>query len=662
MKQEAPDSPGKYSILILEDEFLIANALKEKLEVIGYQRIEIALTVSEALNRLEHFPFDLAILDINLKGVNAGITFSHELAKRNVPFIYLTSHTEDEILKLAKKSKPQGYLTKPVNDQELKATLEISLYRHAFENVSRREKERQFLIDLNSAIAQLRNKKEFFATVSNLLVTLFGIDRTPHMALINWENETIKLLFHDTSQEVDEDFLGVIDKFNGFPMTDIVREIISKDEPTILNVEEFKLLHVNEDAHALIDQSGIQSCMIIPLKIGARAFGYFNVVSTIPEFFGFAHFELIKAVANQVSLAVENNLYYEEIRILKEKAIKEKEYLAEEINSDHNLDFFIGRSTPILRVKERIRRVADLDTSILIVGETGTGKELVARSVHQASKSKSQPLIKVNCATLPAHLIESELFGHEKGSFTGANAQRIGKFELADNGMIFLDEIGELPLELQPKLLRVIQEKEIERIGGSKPIKLNVKILAATNRDLEIEVERGNFRSDLYYRLNVFPIHVPPLRERREDILLLANFFLEKSSKKIGKHGIKFSRDSLAVFYNYDWPGNIRELQHVIEREVILSDGDEIKITALAASDNSKIFTDDHRETNGNFTVKTLKESEMEIIVSTLKHTKGRVRGSGGAAELLDINPSTLESRIKKLGIIKHSVFQLDPN
>jgi len=307
----------------------------------------------------------------------------------------------------------------------------------------------------------------------------------------------------------------------------------------------------------------------------------------------------------------------------------------------------VGKSRKFLEALEQAKMVAHKDTSVLILGESGTGKELIAHSIHSISARRHKPFVVVNCGTLPANLIESDLFGHEKGSFTGATTKREGKFELADEGTIFLDEIGELPLELQVKFLRVLQEREIEPIGG-KPRKINVRVLAATNKDLEEEVAAGRFRIDLYYRLNVFPLLMPPLRERKEDILLLANYFLKKYSDEEAKKTPVFSTEAANILMQYDWPGNIRELENTIQRNVVLANSDmiesvEIPVSKRAAATSNKIG------------FKTMIENERDHIIAVLESCNWKISGKGGAAEILDINVNTLNSRMKKLGIQKES-------
>lgn len=303
----------------------------------------------------------------------------------------------------------------------------------------------------------------------------------------------------------------------------------------------------------------------------------------------------------------------------------------------------IGESKALQTVFDHIRIVAATDTSVLILGESGTGKERLVDNIHDQSPRKKGPLVKVNCATLPAALIESELFGHEKGAFTGAYEKHIGKFELASGGTIFLDEIGELPPDLQVKLLRTLQEKEVQRLGGKEPIKVDIRIVAATNRNLEKEVADGRFRMDLYYRLNVFPIHVPPLRDRTEDIPLLANHFIATYAKQFGKQVIRLSEEAMQSLLLYNWPGNIRELEHLMERCVLLAEGDIIKNPPLPVSSQAATSSG----------VKTMEQNEIEHIIRVLEICKGKLSGPGGAAEMLNLPYSTLVSRMKKHGIRK---------
>jgi transcriptional regulator with GAF, ATPase, and Fis domain len=324
-------------------------------------------------------------------------------------------------------------------------------------------------------------------------------------------------------------------------------------------------------------------------------------------------------------------------------------YLQEEIKSAHNFDEIIGHSAPIKNLLTQVQRVATTDASVLIQGESGTGKELIARAIHSASPRKNNPLIKVNCAALPSGLVESELFGHEKGAFTGALAKRIGRFELANGGTLFLDEIGEIPLEVQVKLLRVLQEREFERVGGQTPIKVDVRIIAATNRNLLQEVSEKNFREDLFYRLNVFPLAIPPLRERLDDIPSLVGFMIEKFAPKIGKKLEGISVKSMQRLLAYRWPGNIRELENVIERAVILSDGLllEVDPDQLSIVAESPVKTAERNDAS-------LDTVTGEYIQSVLEQTHWIIEGPKGAAQILNMQPSTLRYRMKKLGITKN--------
>jgi formate hydrogenlyase transcriptional activator len=323
------------------------------------------------------------------------------------------------------------------------------------------------------------------------------------------------------------------------------------------------------------------------------------------------------------------------------------------ITANEHYPEIIGRSPEIQQTLRLTSRVAPTNCTVLVLGETGTGKELVARAIHDNSPRKAKAMIKVNCATLPSNLIESELFGHERGSFTGALDRRIGKFELADRSTIFLDEIGELPLELQVKLLRALQEKEIERIGGRTTIQVDVRIIAATNRNLEQEVEAGKFRADLYYRLNIFPISLPALRSRRDDIPLLAIHFIQKLSKKTGTRVARISKYALEQIMTYDWPGNIRELEHVIERSILLSDDDTLTQVYLPSHSLKSLRQSEIAETVTQKHVKTMTETERDYILSVLQECNWKIHGQGGAAEILDLHPSTLKSRMTKLGIEK---------
>ncbi len=339
-----------------------------------------------------------------------------------------------------------------------------------------------------------------------------------------------------------------------------------------------------------------------------------------------------------------------EIKTLKDQLEAENIMFRQEIKMRHQFDHILGQSDGLKYVLYRAEQVAPMNTTVLILGETGTGKDLIAAAIHDMSPRKERPLITVNCAALPGNLIESELFGREKGAFTGADTRQVGRFEIANGSTLCLDEIGELPLEVQAKLLRVIQHNEFERLGSSQTIKVDVRIVATTNRNLEEEVRKGRFRQDLYYRLNVFPITVPPLRQRKEDIPLLVQAFIERYSRKLGKQITSIQKETLKALQDYPWPGNVRELESIIERAVILCPGpvlelaDKLEISSLSLSS----------------TLRTLEETERNQILKTLSETRWRIEGKDGAAAILGLNPSTLRARMHKLGIVRPETKESD--
>ena len=356
--------------------------------------------------------------------------------------------------------------------------------------------------------------------------------------------------------------------------------------------------------------------------------------------------EFLSQIANQVALTIDNAQAYAEISELKEQLSKEKLYLEDEIRSEHGFEEIIGRSSAIRGVLRKIETVAPTDSTVLIYGETGTGKELVARAIHERSSRNSKSFVKLNCAAIPTGLLESELFGHERGAFTGAIMQRAGRFELANHGTAFLDEIGEISLELQPKLLRVLQEREFERLGSTRTIKTDARLIAATNRNLATCVEEGRFRADLFYRLNIFPIHVPPLRERPEDIPLLVRHFAHHFARRMNRVIDTIPSETMETLVRHSWPGNIRELQNLIEHSVIVSPGPVLRAPLAGLQSRSVPNQEGTRH-------RTLEEAEREHILSTLKATKWVISGPRGAAARLEMNRSTLQFRMRKLGIVR---------
>jgi transcriptional regulator with GAF, ATPase, and Fis domain len=435
-----------------------------------------------------------------------------------------------------------------------------------------------------------------------------------------------------------------------------LRSEINYSGPLLLNGDEFaRFCRQHKLKRLIADTFRLQSNLVLPTNLGRKSWFILSLFSRQPVPYGPHHLELLRKMQSSLALVLDKLLAYEEIETLSEQLKQENTYLQEEVQTQYNFGEIVGESQSLRPVLKGVSLVAPTDATVLVLGETGTGKELVARAVHGQSKRKSRPVIKLNCAALPTQLIESELFGHEKGAFTGATERRIGKFELAKDGTIFLDEIGELPLESQCKLLRVLQEGEFERLGGNNTIKANVRVIAATNRDLEREVAEGRFRADLYFRLSIFPLRLPPLRERREDIPLLAAHFVRKSAAKLGRHFKGIAPQALQEMMEYGWPGNIRELEHVLEQAMIVSTG---KLVELARPLLKGPVRASRAEASAAETVKTIDDNARDHILKVLKLTNGRVRGAGGAAELLDINPTTLDGRMRKLGITKEHIVR----
>jgi formate hydrogenlyase transcriptional activator len=395
----------------------------------------------------------------------------------------------------------------------------------------------------------------------------------------------------------------------------------------------------------------VRSYVIAPLLVHGRSIGVLAVASVNPRQYSDADSAFFQEVANQVALAVENMQAYEEIAALKARLERESRYLQEEIHREHNFAELVGNSPPLLALLRQVEQVAPTDSTVLIAGETGTGKELVARAIHGRSGRRDRPLVKVNCSAISAGLVESELFGHVKGAFTGAIERRVGRFELADGGTIFLDEVGELPPETQVKLLRVLQEREFEPVGSSRTQPVNVRVIAATNRDLEDAVASGRFRSDLFFRLNVFPLNVPPLRERREDIRLLVMFFLGQFAGKLGKRLASVSDETMERLTAYAWPGNIRELQNILERAVILASGPVLDIdpTLLPAAPTATRKSPDPERAPSD--LPSLEDVERTHILAVLERAGWIIDGARGAASILKLHPNTLRSRMEKLGI-----------
>jgi formate hydrogenlyase transcriptional activator len=449
---------------------------------------------------------------------------------------------------------------------------------------------------------------------------------------------------------------------------------IETRKPVILN--HIEAGDVGSEEYAIIAGEGLKSICYIPLVNRGRALGVLGLGRREENAFSEDDAEFLTVAAGQIATAVENALAYREISELKNKLAQEKLYLEEEIRNEMNFEEIIGTSAPLKHVLELVETVASSDSTVLLLGDTGTGKELMARAIHDHSRRRQRTFVKLNCAAIPTGLLESELFGHEKGAFTGAISQKVGRLELADQGTLFLDEVGDIPLEIQPKLLRALQEREFERLGSTHTRKVNVRLIAATNRDLEKMIAEREFRSDLFYRLNVFPIRIPPLRERREDIPLLVRYFVQKSARQMQKQIESIPAAAMKTLTNWEWPGNIRELENFIERAVILTRGrslevpvaelHKVRVSPTVKGDGplGQDITRVVQETISALTKNGVKtageeydEKQRREIMRILQETKGRVGGADGAAARIGINRTTLLSRMKKFGIQAKQFF-----
>jgi formate hydrogenlyase transcriptional activator len=529
----------------------------------------------------------------------------------------------------------------------------------ANEQIIKKERENSVLLSLSNAIATIRNKSDLFDVIDQQLKNLFHFEDFV-ICLINDDHKTHSAFLYNQKEDFVKNSGVAPAASEVYSLDDGLCEVMmSTDKPVVFNVEEVLAWPSPPAWLGFWHNMGIREMVGLTISDRDKCVGFFYLYAKEPNAVSNEYYNLLHSISLQISVAVSNikanqkiEEQLQEIDLYKQQLEEEKSYLREEVETRYNHSEIIGGSPEIKKVFQLIEQVAASDSTVLILGETGTGKELIARGIHTLSPRKDKLMIKLNCAALPANLVESELFGHEKGSFTGATERRLGKFELAHNGTLFLDEIGELSLELQVKLLRALQEKEIERVGGKGIIKVNVRILAATNRNLAKEVENGNFRSDLFYRLNVFPITVPPLRERKEDIISLALHFIRRFAKKTGKEVRDLTKNVSKMLIDYPWPGNIRELEHLIERSVLLSKSHIIKEVHLP-----KIERTGNEQHQGDGKIRTIFENERDHILSILKMCKGKISGSGGAAEILGIPATTLNSKIKKFKIKREHII-----
>ncbi|MDN3548864.1 sigma 54-interacting response regulator [Mucilaginibacter aquaedulcis] len=638
------------NILIVEDEFIEANDLRSVLEQAGYRVCGIARSVSQANELIMAYQPDIVLVDIFLKGKQTGIDLAKKLTAKNMPFIYLSANSNPSTLAEAKATQPYGFLVKPFREKDILIALEIAAYRfkHAREVLTRHEEWLQGL--LSNIQAKENNAFEKLLSLASAFQPFLHFD----FVLIDTD-----IMGHDIHtltgfQRINYDSYKALDIFASGDiflllkdLAEVRKSILNNSEICYRNKQDFfesmASNKVNRQVYALLEMESELAVPVLSGDVSASFFFY----SRQPECFNDEQVKLMRAMLPALAETIRNikNTQNRVGRNDSEQAVSVRE----------KTSFFpgiIGNSPQLLSALDQVTQVAPFETSVLLLGETGTGKEGLVNLIHQLSPRSRKPLIKINCASIPESLVESEFFGHEKGAFTGANERRIGKFEQAAGGTVFLDEIGEISLDMQSKLLRVLQEKEIERVGGRQTVSTDVRIIAATNRNLEDEVAKGAFRMDLYYRINVFPIMLAPLRQRKEDIPLLVNYFLSERARISGQKTKNITQRALEQLMDYSWPGNIRQLQHLIERMVIITDGREIDRIELPSS----IAVNEAPDTVKR-KVQSIGELERNHIMEVLQNCMGKISGSGGAAEILQLPVATLRMKMKKLGIQWHHTF-----
>jgi formate hydrogenlyase transcriptional activator len=512
--------------------------------------------------------------------------------------------------------------------------------RQAQQQLARERDRVRLLLEVNNAVVSHLDLDELFHAVSACLRKVVQHDGS---ALVLLDEAARRFRVHVLHFEKNESVIEEGQLGSETCATSPSSVAVATRKPAVFSEQDLESLGAESPVAQKLVAEGVKAFCCIPLLSHDRALGALNVGRRRSDPFSPEDIELLSEVAKQVAIAVENAQAYRELAELKDKLAKEKLYLEEEVRTEHNFGEIVGNCATLRKVLKEVETVAPTTSTVLIHGETGTGKELIARALHDLSPRRGRTFVKLNCAAIPTGLLESELFGHEKGAFTGAITQRVGRFELANGGTLFLDEVGDIPLELQPKLLRALQEQEFERLGSTRTVRVDVRLVAATNRDLAQMVADGQFRSDLFYRLNVFPVLLPPLRERREDIPLLVRHFTQQFAQRMSRRIETIPADVMDTLTRYSWPGNVREMQNVIERAVILSQNGRLRVDqhSLASAPATQ-------ELSGQ-----LDAREREAIEAALRTSNGRVAGPNGAAKRLGLAHSTLEFRIKKLGIDK---------
>jgi len=636
----------KKRILIVEDQFIEAHDLQLILEKANYEVIGISRSVDQALEQIQTEKPDLVFVDIMLKGSRNGIELAQILKENHIGFIYISANSSKSILDQAKITQPYGFIVKPFREQDVLTTLEIAFYRQEYSLESQLMQQFQLQNNIAEIIKSNLKWEDALLAFAKVVQTFISFDylevgflNTAHYANLGVMRKNIddyQIINPEKFSKIADISIKELDETYKKSKIDL-KPVVYSEESLINNFQVAPIKGI------IAHNFGIKSYLVFPLSIASIQKFHFTFYSRNFNVYSPENIHVLSNLENTFVQFITKMYPKTNADLDQKEAIIKKEKPA-----DKSIGFegIIGNSPQMITVFDYIRKVAPSDTSVLVLGESGTGKEKIAQSIHALSPRKDKPLVIINCGAIPENLAESLLFGHEKGAFTGAMDKRIGKFELADGGTIFLDEIGEMPMELQVKLLRVLQEREIERIGGASPIKINVRIIAATNKNLEEEVAAGRFRMDLYYRLHVFPIIVPSLKKRKGDIPELANHFIKIYSERMERKSPLLSDFALQQITNYNWPGNIRELEHVIQRAILLTDGNTIKDIELSTS--SKMHPE---QANESFSIKTILENERDYILYILKKCNGKISGIGGAAEILDIHPSTLNSKIKKLEI-----------
>ncbi|PSL43012.1 response regulator receiver domain-containing protein [Chitinophaga niastensis] len=643
----------KKKILIVEDEFVVANDLEIMLEAAGYETMGIAVSVNAAMEEIAKGIPDLVLLDIQLQGTLSGIDLARQLKKRHIAFVYLSANSDQTTLQMAKATEPYGFLVKPIRPKDLLVTLDIACYRHEHSLESFLFRKDRLRRELALLVNEQNDRATILSRFAESLQVVVPFDFLCFACSTHHEGHQFRALYRSGFNEYQE--------INKTGLGNIASKSISEVDLLLSNTPAAQpMQQFNEDAYIhFLEEDPLADLLHRCYNFQSVIRGYIDLPASPHCRVYIFNKEANRFDDRHVSVV-------EEIQELMGKLMmegsQEKKIFSTRVGTDSGnmtgpiVKKFIGKSKSISHCLDMVAQVAPLNTSVLITGESGTGKELFAEAIHQLSPRNRQPFIKINCAALPYTLIESELFGYEKGAFTGALTSRMGKFEAASGGTIFLDEIGEMDMDVQAKLLRVLQEKKVQRVGSHKMIEADVRIIAATNRDLVNAVAEHRFRLDLYFRLNVFPIQLPALRDRKEDIPLLVDHLGRQIARVMGRDYYGVAAEMMEALEQYDWPGNVRELENVIERALIIS-GPNKAMTLVQPLTSKRTPVDAFSPSRKFSTIDEIKQRqeqyERELIEAALRESKGKIRGTEGAAEKLDIKPTTLESKLIRLGIRK---------